>query len=274
MHHSSLSRWLAILAAMLLATAPAFAVDTYYLFVFSNPVAGQEVEYNRWYNEQHAPDVVAVPGFVSAQRFVLNDQQLTGASSKVALAKYLILYRIVTDDLVSVSAEMNRRVQVGETKISPTFDRSGVDLYMYRALGPAIKGVGGDPASAPSGEQSEYRQIVFTVPIDGKEAEFNQWYSDYHAPEMAAIPGFVSAQRLILQDQASAAQNHVAPSKYAALFHIKTRDFDTVVNAFKEHAKGMVIKDVFSREQTRGYTYRAIGPVIDGDQVRRSRAAH
>ena len=50
--------------------------ETYYFFVFSNPVAGHEDEYNKWYNEQHAPDVVAVPGFVTAQRFVKNDLPL------------------------------------------------------------------------------------------------------------------------------------------------------------------------------------------------------
>ena len=52
------------------------AVETYYFFVFSNPVAGHEDEYNNWYNEQHAPDVVFIPGFVTAQRFVKTDLPL------------------------------------------------------------------------------------------------------------------------------------------------------------------------------------------------------
>ena len=49
------------------------AVETYDFLVFSGAAAGHEDEYNKWYNEQHALDVVAVPGFVSAQRFVQND---------------------------------------------------------------------------------------------------------------------------------------------------------------------------------------------------------
>src|SRR3954471_18304741 len=71
-------------------------LETYQYLVFSNPVDGQETEYNRWYDNQHAPDVVAVPGFVTAQRFVAADTQLR--DSKLP-AKYLVVYKVVTDDL-------------------------------------------------------------------------------------------------------------------------------------------------------------------------------
>src|ERR1700704_107863 len=50
--------------------------ETYYYLVFSNPVAGREDEYNKWYDTQHAQDVVAVPGFVTAQRFVASETPL------------------------------------------------------------------------------------------------------------------------------------------------------------------------------------------------------
>lgn len=36
--------------------------------VWSNPDAGRDDEYSDWYNNRHLADVVAVPGFVSAQR--------------------------------------------------------------------------------------------------------------------------------------------------------------------------------------------------------------
>src|SRR4051812_44989223 len=71
-------------------------VETYQYLVFSNPAEGQDTEYNRWYDNQHAPDVVAVPGFVTAQRFVAADAQLR--DSKLP-AKYLVVYKVVTDDL-------------------------------------------------------------------------------------------------------------------------------------------------------------------------------
>src|SRR5271155_500553 len=80
------------------------AVETYYFFVFSNPVAGHEDEYNKWYNEQHAPDVVAVPGFVTAQRFVKNDLPLYRMVD-LQVPKYLIIYKIVSADVEAVFNE-------------------------------------------------------------------------------------------------------------------------------------------------------------------------
>jgi hypothetical protein len=39
--------------------------------VFTNPVEGKEATYNDWCDNRHLPDVLDVPGFVSAQRFRL-----------------------------------------------------------------------------------------------------------------------------------------------------------------------------------------------------------
>ena len=72
-------RRLTAAAGLLIASAAMSmaAQETFYYYVFSNPTEGMEVRYNTWYNVQHAPDVVAVPGFVTAQRFVLTDEQLS-----------------------------------------------------------------------------------------------------------------------------------------------------------------------------------------------------
>jgi hypothetical protein len=43
------------------AAAHAGAAETYYFFVFSNPVADYEDEYNKWYDQQHTLDVVSIP---------------------------------------------------------------------------------------------------------------------------------------------------------------------------------------------------------------------
>lgn len=48
------------------------------LIVFSAPTPGKEDEYNDWYNNEHLDEVVAIPGFVAAQRFRLSDDQLPG----------------------------------------------------------------------------------------------------------------------------------------------------------------------------------------------------
>jgi hypothetical protein len=130
------------------ATAPTIA-QTFYFLVFNSCAAGKEAEYNRWYNEQHAPDVVSVPGFVSAQRFVYNELQLR----EVALKKprYLVIYTIVTDDLPAVLAEVKRRLGSGETRISTALDPASGQMSIYRALRPAVAGARGAPADAKPG---------------------------------------------------------------------------------------------------------------------------
>jgi hypothetical protein len=262
-----IGRRLVVVLGLLLASGAmcSAAVETYYFFVFSNPVAGHEDEYNKWYNEQHAPDVVAVPGFVTAQRFVKNDLPLYRMVD-LQVPKYLVIYKIVTDDVDAVFAEVSRRLQTRETVISPTFDSKTSVSYVYRAFRPEIKGVGGEPDGGKPGPKQTYCQIVFTAMVDGKEDEFNAFYDNHHAPELAAIPGFVSAQRMIL---ARPSNSSIPASKYLALFRVETSDIAAVKQVA---ARPGTSSPAFDTKATRGYTFRAIGPVIEGDKVRAGRA--
>src|SRR5438045_8918971 len=89
---------------VLLVSAVACSAETYYFFVFSNPVAGHEDEYNKWYDTQHAQDVVAIPGFQTAQRFVKTELPLYRMVD-LQVPKYLIVYKIVTDNMNAVVGE-------------------------------------------------------------------------------------------------------------------------------------------------------------------------
>ncbi len=252
-----------LLAAAVVGSA---ATETYYFFVFSNPVPGHEDEYNQWYDHQHAQDVVAIPGFVTAQRFVKNNLPLYRMVD-LQVPKYLIIYKIVTADVEAVFNEVNRRLETGETVISPTFDRKTSVSYVYKPFRPEIQGVGGEPMGARPGPKQTYYQVVFTAMVEGREPEFNLFYDNHHAPELAAIPGFVSAQRMILARPATAS---IPATKYLALFKVVTSDLAAV----KEIAAGpgFTKSPAFDTQATRGYTFRATGPVVEGDQVRAARA--
>jgi len=259
-------RWLAFVGLLLGSAAMcSAAAETYYFFVFSNPVAGHEDEYNKWYDQQHAPDVVAVPGFVTAQRFVKNDLPLYRMVD-LQVPKYLVVYKIATDNIESVFTEVNRRLQTGETVIGPAFDRTTSVSYVYRPLRPEIEGVGGEPPGAKRGPKQTYYQVVFTAFVDGREDEFNAFYDQHHAPELAAIPGFVGAQRMVLARPSSSS---IPPTKHLALFKVETSDIAAVKQAATRPGTS---SPAFDTKATRGYTFRAIGPVIEGDKVRAARA--
>jgi hypothetical protein len=246
------------------ATAPP-AAQTYFFLVFNSPVAGKEAEYNQWYNEQHAPDVVSVPGFVSAQRFVYNEVQLREVALKKP--KYLVMYKIVTADLPAVLAEVKRRLSTGETRVSNTLDPTSGQMGIYRAFRPEVPGAKGQPADATPGAMQTYYQVVFGDAVAGKDDEFNTWYDKDHAPNMVAAPGFVFAQRSIVSDvQMEPLTN---PSRYLTLFKIETTDLPAVL---RYQGRGTEPPPAFDRARTFGYTYRAIGPLLLGDEVRAARA--
>jgi hypothetical protein len=81
-------------------------VERYLAVALTNPVEGKEREFNEWYDNQHVPDMLALPGCVSAHRYKLADVQRAGRPQPF---KYLALYEIETDDLAAVTAEAAAR---------------------------------------------------------------------------------------------------------------------------------------------------------------------
>ena len=70
--------------------------DRHLYMVFSNPTTPeQDAEFNEWYDDTHVPDVLAVPGVVSAQRF--KHHQLDRDAGKPARHSYVTIYEIEGD---------------------------------------------------------------------------------------------------------------------------------------------------------------------------------
>jgi hypothetical protein len=67
------------------------------MFVYTEPASAEvEDEYNRWYDEQHLPEVCAWPGITGARRYRL-DRASPGARRSTA-ARYLAIYELDCDD--------------------------------------------------------------------------------------------------------------------------------------------------------------------------------
>ena len=95
--------------------------------VFSAPKEGREEEYNRWYDEQHSPDVLRVPGFKAARRFRLSQ---TFASSPNAPA-YAAVYEIEADDPAAAIADLRSRLGTPAMPVTDTSDRSQSAAWLY-----------------------------------------------------------------------------------------------------------------------------------------------
>ena len=100
----------------------------YTFVVLTNATTGKDDEFNEWYNGQHIPDVLSVPGFVCAQRFRLADTQM---GDKNKPHKYLALYEIETDNLPAVLKEMQSRAGTADMVMSDAIDMKTVSAYIF-----------------------------------------------------------------------------------------------------------------------------------------------
>jgi len=69
----------------------------------------REDEYNDWYDNTHLPEVLAVPGFVSARRY-----KVFGGAGPSQHA-YLAVYELEADDLTAPVRELRARSASGGT---------------------------------------------------------------------------------------------------------------------------------------------------------------
>lgn len=84
--------------------------------VQTNAVEGREVEFNEWYDSTHVPDVLAIEGFESAQRFK-RSEPLDGPDAATPDYEYAVLYEVKGDPMAAVS-RLRAAVVGGEMELT------------------------------------------------------------------------------------------------------------------------------------------------------------
>jgi hypothetical protein len=105
----------------------------YLLLVYSRPVAGQEAAYHQWYDGTHLADVIAVPGFKAAARYVPVPLPPATQTS----GEYLAIYEIKTDDPAATMAAL---VEASSTMfLSPAIDLPSVRMELQKMITPRLE---------------------------------------------------------------------------------------------------------------------------------------
>ena len=79
--------------------------------------------------------------------------------------------------------------------------------------------------------------LVFSNPVEGREAEYNEWYDSVHVPEVLATPGMLSAQRFDLLDaEINHAEGMTAPAHRYLLVYEMEGDVDAIMGKVAEAA--------------------------------------
>lgn len=251
------------------ATAPPTATpETYYLFVLNEPKPGREVEFNRWYDQQHAQDVLINPGYEDARRFILNERQLH--SGKIARARYLIAFRLVTRDISRAFQYIHDNLKSGRTvptdTIQPGADAGG-DIA-YRAAGRTHPGA---RARRRGSNPVRYLRIDFSNVAPAEKAAFASWNDTTHARNVAALPEVVQWQRFELSPVQLTSRGLPIATRYMTIYDLDIPDaaaFDRLQRRWQaidraERARPGVLEA--------SLTYRAIGPTLRGVDVKRDR---
>jgi len=152
------------------------------LMVWAEVPADKEPEFNRWYNEEHVAERLAVPGFLNAARY----EAVKGGP------KHLAVYELESPAVLDSPAY--KQVLANPTPwtkrcspdvIGTTFIRNVYSLIHPRALG---------PAAAASDMAPALQLGRMDVPPE-VDAEFNEWYNTVYVPNYEKVPGVIRGRR-------------------------------------------------------------------------------
>ncbi len=171
------------------------------LMVWADIDPEHEAEYHRWYDEEHIAHLLAVPGFLSAGRYVA----LKGGP------KYLAMYELETVDVLKTAAFLDglrfrpsaRRVAASGGTIGRNYLING-----YRQIFPRKT----HPIEQTQGPEPFLQMGRIDIPA-AMEEEFNDWYNTAYIPPYLEVPGCLGARRYVAVD---------GQPKYLTLYEFET----------------------------------------------------
>ena len=146
------------------------------LVVWTDIEAEHETDFNEWYDKEHIPQLLSIPGFHSGQRY-------QAAEGK---PKYLAIYRLADEHVLKSDAFRAVREQptAWTSKITPHLRNTqrGVFRQIFTHGTPPVQAA----------------EFVLTVRLNtpaNHENDFNVWYNEDHIPALVGVPGVYCARR-------------------------------------------------------------------------------
>ena len=160
-----------------------------------NMARAAEDEFHDWYDTEHLPERVRVPGFLVCQRWIGTQDR------KISVATY---------DLDGVAVLTSPAYQaIGGQNLSPWSKRVTAQVErLLRFEGDQI--LPGDQLPPDKAEGLLLNAMNIAPEL---EAEFNEWYDKEHIPALSAVPGVLCARRF---------RGTSGNRKYVALYHLAT----------------------------------------------------
>lgn len=148
--------------------------------VYTDIDAKHEEEFNAWYNTEHLPELLSLPGILDAARYV----------AYKGVPRYLAVYELESAEALK-SAEFQKwraNPSPWSRRISPTV----IGKNLSRTIGQQI--FPGNPEMVDRGMAPALQIGRMSVPADADQ-EWNAWYNGEYIPGYRKVPGVVYARR-------------------------------------------------------------------------------
>ena len=105
-----------------------------------------------------------------------------------------------------------------------------------------------------------FKMLVFSEPFEGRDAEFDDWYTGRHLDDICALPGFTTAQRFKLHSVSMG----TTLNKYLAIYDMETDDPDWVIETMfaARDTEAMPIHPAFNLDATSVMLYEELTGVV------------
>jgi len=137
-----------------------------------------EEEFNAWYNTEHLPELLALPGFLDAARYVA-----TRGSPK-----YLAGYELASAEAVRSPEFSTRKRTPWENRMSPRVTGKNTTRIVGRQIFPGM-------LENPDRGMAPALQIGRMSVPESAEAEWNEWYNIEYIPGYLTVPSVIYARR-------------------------------------------------------------------------------
>ena len=152
------------------------------LMVWADVPADKEPEFNRWYNEEHVAERLAVPGFLSAARY----EAVKGGP------KHLACYEL--ENAAVMESPAYKKVQANPTPWTKRCSPDVIGTTFIRNIYTMIHPSTATPGIAGSGMAPALQIGRMDVP-PAVDAEFNDWYNTIYVPNYEKVPGVIRGRR-------------------------------------------------------------------------------
>jgi hypothetical protein len=152
------------------------------LMVWADVPADKEPEFNRWYNEEHLAERLAIPGFLSGARY----EAVKGGPKHLAVYELENAAVLESAAYKKVSANPTPWTKrTGPQAVATTFIRNVYTMIHPREVSPVVAASGMAPAL-------QLGRMGVPPEVD---AEFNEWYNTIYVPNYEKVPGVIRGRR-------------------------------------------------------------------------------